>query len=444
MKTLLPVPIIRSTVRPVSAILAATLGASSPSLGQRAVGAPVAAAGLCLDSASSTTPARLDSLHLVYVEQETVVAGSDDRILVAGNPVFVWRRAKTGYDLLARDSLFGIVIDSGTSRVRAIPTPLPGRTLDGMRAAALPGGWWLVAFAEVIPVPQMIHPPVVSMWVGETDGTRWRALQRLPVVRDSLDVMSVSRLDLREGRVRFTVLTRRNLEKRVTLFSRDAGHWSAAEYDVGPRSYVAITSTATHDLLAVVRPDTTLREYDDNSLFLYVKARADTTWTVRLRVSRGARAPVHDPQFVPDDEEPLLVWRTQDFRGGEEAWAVPVRAQRDSVLPPLHFASTARQFDISARDRHAVVIAADHVLPRTVQLFELRKPGGAARISSRQVRYRGLLGVALTTDRAVVVHSQAAESAEDPAVISVLETHSWRCIDDRRSSAAVNISPRSP
>ncbi|MBW8769934.1 MAG: hypothetical protein JF589_09275, partial [Gemmatimonadetes bacterium] len=130
----------------------------------------------CLDTAATIAPARLDDRHLIYVEQETVVPNRDGRILVAGAPVYVWRNAGDRYDMLGLDSLFGMVIEPSSSFVRAIPSPLPGRVLKGMRAAALADGWWLVTFAEVYSVQQPRRPNVIAMWAGETDGSRWRAV----------------------------------------------------------------------------------------------------------------------------------------------------------------------------------------------------------------------------------------------------------------------------
>jgi hypothetical protein len=425
-----PVPI-RTIVRfvllrlPAAALCAASIAAGSPAFGQGVAGGAVAPAGLCLDSAATTTPARLDSLHLAYVEQETVVVGSDDRILVAGNPVFVWRRAVSGWDLLARDSLFGIVIDSGRTTVHAIPTPLPGRTLDGIRAVALPGGWWLVVFADVVPTSTGIHPPVVSMWAGETDGAHWRRVERLPAVRDSLDVTSVSRLDLREGRALFAVKTKRDRHRRVVVFARDGGRWAATDHAFGTADYVTVGSTRSHDLLAVVRLDTTERS-DANSLFLYAKAPAETAWRQVTRVSRGLGAPVHDPQLVPDDEEPLLVWRTEDAAGRTEGWMIPASG-RGPTRSPMHFGSGIRVVESSARGRSAVIATTDLLKPSTAQLFEVHRPERIARVSSRVTSFAGLTSVALTRDRAVVIQSQPGSSSRDPAVISLLETHAWRC-----------------
>jgi hypothetical protein len=63
-------------------------------------------------------------------------------------------------------------------------------------------------------------------------------------------------------------------------------------------------------------------------------------------------------------------------------------------------------------------------------ILQLLERFGAAEVSrySRVTKYRGLLGLAVTRDRAVVVGSLAAENPRDPAVVSIIETHTWRCL----------------
>jgi hypothetical protein len=282
-----------------------------------------------------------------------------------------------------------------------------------------------VVFADVVPTAKGIHPPVASMWVGETDGTRWRGVRRLPAVRDSLDVMTVSRLDLREGRARFAVKTKRGRHRRVVVFARAGGRWAATDHAFGSADYVTVGSTRSHDLLAVVRLDTTERR-DANSLFLYAKLHADSAWRLVTRVSRGLLAPVHDPQFVPDVDEPLLVWRTEDAEGRTEGWMTPASG-RGPTPPPMHFGSGIRVIESSARGRSAVIVTTDLLRPSTAQLFEVHRPERIARVSSRVTSFAGLTSVALTRDRAVVIQSQPGSSSRDPAVISLLEIHAWRC-----------------
>jgi hypothetical protein len=409
--------------RRAAAALALTLLVASAARAQSSDSA--ATPSRCLDSAAVTVPAMLDRDHPVYVEQETVVAGDDGRVLVAGNPVFVWQRSAAGYDLLSHDSLFGIVIDTAATHVSGIPSPLPGRSLTGVRAAALRDGWWLVTFAEVVPVDMPKHPAVLAMWAGETDGARWRGVVKLPAVPDSLDSMNMARLDLRDGRVRLAVLGRRGDRRHVVVYSRDEGRWRAVSHDAGLVNYVAITSTATRDLLAVVRPDTTEVTVDRNSLFLYAKGHADTIWSLQRRVARGARTPVHDPLFVADDERPMLFWRTRAEDGSTDGWMAPVELR--SAQPPTHFASGVWTLDASVRGRGAVLAVGDASSNRTLQLFELHLPDRLIRVSTRKTSSRGLLGVALTQSRAIAVLSQPGNLPREPAVISLLSTHAWRC-----------------
>src|SRR5206468_6389082 len=102
---------------------------------------------------------------------------------------------------------------------------------------------------------------------------------------------------------------RRAWRRRVVLLSGDNGQWPARADDFGLADAIAVASTASSDLLAAVRPDTTLRE-DDNSLFLYTEAPTDTLWTAHPRLWRGGTNPVHEPRFADDAGKPLLLWVT--------------------------------------------------------------------------------------------------------------------------------------
>ena len=283
----------------------------------------------CFDTVATIIPARLDEKHLIYVEQETVVPNRDRRILVAGAPVYVWRNPGDRYDLLGLDSLFGMIIEPSSNFVRSIPSPLPRRVLEGMRAAALPDGWWLVTFAEVFSVQKPRRPNVIAMWVGETDGSNWRAVEKLPAVSDSLKPLRFSALAMRDGRVRLAAIVTRDWQQRVVLFSRDDGHWTVRAIDLGSSVYAAITATATSDLLAVARPDTTLR-VDHNSLFLYTKAPTDTLWASHPRLWRGGDLPVHEPLFVGDARQPLLLWSTGPMFRATSAWALSLPRWSDA------------------------------------------------------------------------------------------------------------------
>jgi len=389
----------------------------------------------CLDTVATITPARLDERHLIYVEQETVVPNRDGRILVAGAPVYVWRNAGEQYDLLGLDSLFGMIIEPSSKFVRPIPSPMPGHVLKGMRAAALSDGWWLVAFAEVFSVQQPKRPNVIAMWVGETDGSSWRAVQKLPAIADTLDPLRFSALALRDGRVRLAAVVTRDWQRRVVLFSRDAGRWTVHQYDLGTSEYAAIAATPQSDLLAVARPDTTLLREDHNSLFLYTKSPTDTLWTPHRRLWRGGMDPVQQPLFADAATRPLLVWLTGPLMRARSAWALSLPAIPDSAVEPtLMLTSTSSIAGLSLGDA-GVIATYDRGSPtRDVRVFEYHEPLRVHIVFAKPTEYRGLFGAALTPEHLVLIASKAGQPPRDPAVISMLETYTWRCpIADARS-----------
>ena len=81
------------------------------------------------------------------------------------------------------------------------------------------------------------RPNVIAMWVGETDGSSWRALEKLPAVSDTIDPRRFSALAVRDGRVRLAVPVSRDWRRRVVLFARDTGRWTVRSDDVVPVSY---------------------------------------------------------------------------------------------------------------------------------------------------------------------------------------------------------------
>jgi len=419
---------------PTRAAAAQRAKASHANAGRRKSVASPTPARRCFDTAATIAPARLDDRHLIYVEQETVVPNGR-RVLVAGAPVYVWRNEGDRYDLLGLDSLFGMVIEPASQFVRPIPSPLPGRVLKGMRAAALADGWWLITFAEVHSVQKPQRPNVIAMWVGETDGSSWRAVEKLPVVSDTLDPLYFSALALHDGRVRLAAIARRDWQRRVVLFSRDDGHWTVRAHDMGLATFAAITATASSDILAVVRPDTTVRGEDHNSLFLYTRALGDTLWTSHPRLWRGGGEPVHQPVFAGEVSRPLLLWPTGPMFRSTSAWALSLATISDSAVTPIPISAYMSDLVASSLGDAGIIATYDRGGPtREIRVFEYHQPLRANQVLAKPTEYRGIFGAALTPDRVVLVASKAGQPPRDPAVISMLETYTWRCpIADARS-----------
>ncbi|MDB4881622.1 MAG: hypothetical protein JWL95_388 [Gemmatimonadetes bacterium] len=382
----------------------------------------------CLAPEPIVAQARIDRDHVVYVEQETVTPGAGGRVLVAGNPVFLWGRNGAGYDFQVQDTLMGMIV-SPPSGVHALLSPIPGRSFLGVRSAALPDGWWLLTFAEVVAAQAPVIPRVIAYWAAETDGSRWRSLQKLPFVADSLMLSAeASALVWRDGRALLAVPAEREGQRRVVTFTRERGQWSVTSAYLGLRTYVALAATASRDILAVVRPDTTEHE-DDNSLFIYYKAPSDTAWTIGYRLVRGFRSPVRDPLFSEDGDGLRLSWRvTSSDQRSRTAWFTRLSAQGDTLGPNVLVATEAELLYDAARGSRGLWVVSDRGAPTSTMRFveyDGSSTPSAARVTP--TTYRGLVGVAITADYAVVIASQASSTHGVPAVMSIVQSHPWRC-----------------
>jgi hypothetical protein len=414
--TLAIVPIVAMTIGPrlLSAQTSAAVGA-----GPRA--------GRCMDSVATVTPARLDGKHLIYVEQQTVVPQRDGRVLVAGRPVFVWRDDGDHYEMLTVDSLFGMIIDSTSSSVRAIPSPFPGRQLDGMRAAALPDGWWLVTFADVIPAKMPRHPIARQMWAGETDGTQWRRMRKLPTLVDSIDTMDMSALVYRDGRARLAALAPRGGFTYAEIYSLDHDRWTVRSENLRFTTYVNLSLSPTHDLMAVVRPSEKLGT-DVNSLFLFAKRADDSVWTQKSWIVVGGERSVRDPQFSGADPRVLSWRRTSDDGSNWDAWFASVDDRGDSIGPVTRLSPGAIEVGVASQGAHHVWAIFDRArwTRPTLRMVE-RSTSPDLGVVESLTDYAGLIGVAIARSRVVVVASLPSTHPRDPQVVSVVRTHTWRC-----------------
>jgi hypothetical protein len=303
-----------------------------------------------------------------------------------------------------------------------------------MRAAALSDGWWLVTFAEVYSVQKPRKPNVIAMWAGETDGSSWRAVEKLPAVSDTLDPLYFSSLAEHDGRVRLAAIVRRDWQRRVVLFSRDDARWTVRAHDMGLATLAAITTTPISDLIAVVRPDTTVGIEDHNSLFLYTKAPKDTLWMPRPRIWQGGKDPVHLPAFFGELGHPMLVWATGPIFRSTRLWATPVMIP-DSAVAPTPMTTFASDLAASSLGDAGIIATYDRGGPtRDIRVFEYHEPFRVSLVLSKPSEYRGIFGATLTPGRLVLIASKAGQPPRDPVVISMLETYAWRCpIADARS-----------
>jgi hypothetical protein len=190
---------------------------------------------------------------------------------------------------------------------------------------------------------------------------------------------------------------------------------------------LAIALSDTTDVLMVVGAIVDAVP-DLNSLLLFSKRSRDTTWTKQHLIVRSGQEPVYDPMFVGGDPR-LLTWRKS--RNGQrnfDVWFTTYDEVRDSIAPPTMVGSGSTVFTAASRGAHVLWAISDRKWPGpAVQLVELGPSHVAA--LSRDTRYRGLLGLAFSGSRAVLIAAESAPTPRDPAVVSLIETHTWRCLE---------------
>jgi hypothetical protein len=199
-------------------------------------------------------------------------------------------------------------------------------------------------------------------------------------------------------------------------------------------TFAAIIPTPSSDLLALVRPDTTVR-VDHNSLFLYTKAPTDTLWRSHPRLWRGGGDPVHQPLFTSEASRPLLLWPTGPMFRSTSVWALSLATIPDSAVAPIPIPTYVSDVAASSLGDAGIIATYDRGGPtREIGVFEYHEPLRVQQVLKKPSEYRGIFGAALTPDRVVLIASKAGQPPRDPAVVSMLETYAWRCpIADARS-----------
>ena len=246
------------------------------------------------------------------------------------------------------------------------------------------------------------------------------------MVGDSLDSMRMSSLVWRDGRARLSVLYSHDGWTFGAMYSLDGGRWTARVENLRLTDYIDFSLSATHDLMALVRPSED-GPFDTSSLFLFAKRADDTAWTRKAWIVVGGKQPTREPLFSGDAQR-ILTWRrTNDQQLHWDQYFTTVDSRGDSVGPVIQVASESIEYSIASGGAYHVWALHDRARPvATLQLIE----SDASSEPHRRVAatdYAGLIGVALTPRRVVVVASRPSSNPREPAVISVIQTHTWRC-----------------
>jgi hypothetical protein len=179
--------------------------------------------------------------------------------------------------------------------------------------------------------------------------------------------------------------------------------------------------------MAVVRPSEKAAP-DINSLFLFAKRPDDSVWTQKAWIVVGGEHPVREPRFSGTNPR-LLSWRrTSDDGSNWDAWYATIDDRGDSIGAVTHVSPGAIEVAAASRGAHQVWAVFDRArwTRPTLRMVERGVFAQFARVE-RVTDYAGLIGVAITRARVVVVASQPSTDPRDPQVISVVRTYTWRC-----------------
>lgn len=262
----------------------------------------------CRVAGSQLLPIQLPGHRQVYVEPQAFAAAGN-RLLLAGQPTYLWRMTNgvVAYD--TSEAVFGVVMDpEGHGTI--VPPPIDERRVRAVRVLGRTDGAWDVTFAEVTPITEQENAEsrVKAYWFGVTDGTRWRQLVRLPAVPGRLEADEASDIVATDAATAIAVPFIREgpshqsaIPDDIAVYTQTGERWAltviptrnAGDPALGP-------SSSGGFLLGIVRPDQKL-SHDRNSLFLMERGARDTVWRDRSRIVLGQTSPVHDPEFSLDD-----------------------------------------------------------------------------------------------------------------------------------------------
>ncbi|HJU66397.1 MAG TPA: hypothetical protein VJ596_11995 [Gemmatimonadaceae bacterium] len=244
--------------------------------------------------------------YQIYIEP-TVLVRSGDELLLAGAPSYLFRREHDGTtSLVARDSVFGAIIDTRRG-VRLVPFPFRSVPVSDVRAVARAAGGWEITFAELPRDPFPSDGPIVRLWYGVFDGRQWTSTTQLPTPRElhlrpwaasSLVTAGDSLLWALPGRTT-------NGGDAISLYTHTHRAWAQETIPVPGLAYVELgRSDSLGVFLLAVHPDSTLLR-DGNSLFLYAR---ESRWTRHVKLAPGAQAPVHFPFWKGSTAHSALTW----------------------------------------------------------------------------------------------------------------------------------------
>jgi hypothetical protein len=373
----------------------------------------------------ATLPQRslvLPSGERIYVEPQSAVA-NPTRMIVAGTPSYVWKKAAAGFDLVA-DSVIAAITDTAGNAIAVRSHLAPGRAHD-VRALALPDGRWALLFHEGPPPPRMgDEVDVRALWFGIVSGSRWDVLEKIPIGDARPRSMFTSELVLTARQhVAFAAPVKDAGRSLIRVFERDGGRWLASDVPAAGALYLSLAAVGdTLKLAAIYGGPSGVR----NPMWIHWSV-AGGAWSSAAGLVVDPREPVYWPHLVAASSTPRVVWMNGVGQGA--AARVGYFVAPDSIAS-FGFASDVFQvFDAGDFGRRMLLLTHHQAGPGTIAalrmwsaeprhapdlLFEFPSafagPAGVARIGETILAVGPLRGV-----------------GDEPVVRSVLERMVVRC-----------------
>lgn len=311
--------------------------ARAQNAGARSAGATGAVAdsarGRCTAREIGRSTLRADSLEL-YVEP-SVLSVSGDEMLLAGKPVYAWRRTSTGAaEYVERDDILGAVIArDGSARIVTAPVA-HGDRLMGLRAAPHRGGGWDVVFAELsAPYHNGSDTGVVKLWHGVYRERAWGNVEPVPVPDTLVPLpFDASALVSAHDTLMWAmdaVIRGAFAQARDILVLQHAGDaWWSTRITPGVLSNArAAYASRTGFVLGIAHPDQRAvipgGPMISASLMLYARERDD--WRFFDKAAKGDSLNVYLQSMVGAGDRLLLTWLV--YAGGRMGARKEVRAK---------------------------------------------------------------------------------------------------------------------
>jgi hypothetical protein len=257
-----------------------------------------------------------DSTGQYYIEPRFLVE-SAGRMLLAGKHSYRFSADTAEPELVGRDDFFGAVV-RGRGDFDIVPDPPGGAKLKPVAAAALAEGGWGFIYLEFDRNADTLEwvlsadtsGAVQRIWYAEYREGEWRAPTPLPLGEAArLDELNGTPLVISGDTAMWAVpATSRDSGTYAAVFERIGGVWTQRAVERAPYlpiTYAVLTHTPTYGfLLGLVRVDTSLPGFNQNSLFVYLR---DPEWRRVRGVIAGGIEPIHHPRMIRNGGDSVAV-----------------------------------------------------------------------------------------------------------------------------------------